>query len=375
MPEIVRYPSPGDLSELNTYTDSIPKYNPNSSNPFEIDLRSADLSRLDLSNDLESLLYSDFDSKTKWPLADKLPAEFDIQKIIECGKDPGLGIRFLHQKGITGAGIGIAIIDQTLLVEHVEYKDQIQVYEEDGNTGDYSMHGPAVASIAVGKTVGVAPDADLYFVATTFCDATPNASVDFACPAKNVRRIIEINKGLPESRKIRVLSMSIGWTPESIGYDEITAAVNEAKSAGIFVISMTLSDTYGWKMYGMGRDPLANPNQFDAYRLGAFWAQYFYNGTITLDQTLLIPMDARATASPTGYQDYVFYGIGGMSWTAPYLAGMYALTAQVKPGITPEEFWSTAMQTGKTTQIQYNGKSYSFGTILDPQAMIAALQE
>ena len=28
------------------------------------------------------------------------------------------------------------------------------------------MHGPAVASIAVGKTVGVAPEADLYYISS-----------------------------------------------------------------------------------------------------------------------------------------------------------------------------------------------------------------
>ena len=29
---------------------------------------------------------------------------------------------------------------------------------------DAQMHGPAVSSIAVGKTVGVAPEADLYYI-------------------------------------------------------------------------------------------------------------------------------------------------------------------------------------------------------------------
>ena len=55
---------------------------------------------------------------------------------------------------------------------------------------------------------------------------------------------------------------------------------------------------------------------------------------------LLIPMDARTTASPTGNKDYVFYGMGGISWTAPYLAGVYALACQIDPKITPEKFWS-----------------------------------
>jgi hypothetical protein len=89
---------------------------------------------------------------------------------------------------------------------------------------------------------------------------------------------------------------------------------------------------------------------------------------------LLIPMDSRTTASPTGTEDYVFYRQGGWSWSIPYLAGMYALAVQVKPDITPEEFWDIALKTGQTTQLQHDGKDYEFGVILDPQALIAAIK-
>jgi hypothetical protein len=66
-------------------------------------------------------------------------------------------MRTLHAEGITGKGIGVAIIDQTLLVDHREYKDRLRVYEEaediTGGWMEVQMHGPAVASIAVGKSV------------------------------------------------------------------------------------------------------------------------------------------------------------------------------------------------------------------------------
>jgi subtilisin family serine protease len=233
--------------------------------PFEIDLRSAYLIKLDLSNNLEELLHSDFDSQTKWPPADKMPANFDPQAIMELGKNPGLGIRFLHEKGITGAGVGIAIIDQTLLVDHVEYGDRIQVYEDaDDVTGGWlqtSMHGPAVASIAVGKSVGVAPAADLYYIASGDCyGVTSIQDYDFSCLAKDILRILEINQGLPANRKIRVISMSIGWSPDNEGYAEISAAVDQAKAAGIFVISTSISEIYGLNFHGLGRSPLSDPS-------------------------------------------------------------------------------------------------------------------
>jgi hypothetical protein len=167
--------------------------------------------------------------------------------------------------------------------------------------------------------------------------------------------------------------MSIGWGPQSKGYRDITAAVNEAKAAGIFVISSSLTETYGYSFHGLGRDPFADPNTFQSYEPGLWWQQNFFEQGFSSD-TLLVPMDSRTTASPTGTEDYVFYRQGGWSWSIPYLAGTYALAVQVRPDITPEEFWKTALETGQTIQIQHDGKEYEFGAILDPQALIEAIK-
>ena len=378
LPEIDRHPAAADYSSINPHPTPPAKFDPNSVNFFQNDYRSSNLSELDLTQSLDGLLYSDFDTLTIWPPAERLPVGFDPKKIMELGKDPGLGVRQLQARGITGSGVGIAIIDQPMLVDHQEYLSQLKLYEEINivPATDSQMHGPAVASIAVGKTIGVAPEADLYFIANwpgTWAGAG-QFNYDFSYLAKAVRRIIEINQSLPDGHKIRVLSMSIGWQSDDKGYADMVAAVNEAKKAGIFVVSMSIHDTYGWNMMGMGRSALADPNDFGSYTIPAYWSGKLFDPKYFSSNYLLIPMDARTTASPTGNKDYVFYSVGGMSWTAPYLAGVYALACQIDPKITPEKFWSTALRTGKTTQIEHNGKQYSFGVILDPQALIAALQ-
>jgi hypothetical protein len=369
-PKIDRHPAAshyggGSLSK-------IPAYDPSSDKIWQVDLRNYDVSRLDLRESLNDLLYASFDSQTQWPTADKMPPDFDWQHIMELGKNPGLGIRQLHAQGVTGKGVGIAIIDQTLLVDHWEYKDQLRLYEEGGDIQggwlDTQMHGPAVASIAVGKTVGVAPEADLYYIATALCNGR-----DFACLAQNVRRILEVNRQLPEDRKIRVLSMSIGWGPESKGYDEITAAVQEAKAADMLVICSSVEEVHGFKFQALGRSPLLDPDKFESYEPGLFWAKQFYEGAGSSDR-LLVPMDSRTTASPGGMDDYVFYREGGWSWAIPYIAGVYALAAQVKPTITPDEFWSLALKTGRTIQLKHEGKTIPFGPILDPVALLGELQ-
>ena len=86
----------------------LPTYDPLSEDPWKVDLRAYDLSFLDLSGSFNDLQFADFDDETILPPNDKMPPEFDWQEILEIGKNPGLGIRELHDKGITGEGVGIA---------------------------------------------------------------------------------------------------------------------------------------------------------------------------------------------------------------------------------------------------------------------------
>jgi hypothetical protein len=356
----------------------MPVYDPENENRWQVDLRSKNLSQLDLtSTTLETLQHADFDTDTIWP-AEKMPTGFNPDIVMETAKNPGLGMRALHAQGIDGRGIGIAIVDQSLMVDHLEYKDQLRLYEEGEDVVDgweqTSMHGPSVTSIAVGKTIGVAPMADLYFIASGYCNRTMDQTWDFSCLAKDVLRLVEINQTLPEDRKIRAMSLAIRWAPEQDGYKEIVAAVEAAKKAGIFVISSSLEETYGFKFHGLGRDILADPDQFESYQPGSWWAKDFYEGNRFTDR-LLVPMDARTMAWMNGQDAYAFYGVGGWSLSIPYIAGMYALAAQVYPEITPEVFWELAMRTGRTITLDHGGEQIPFGPILDPQALIAVLQE
>jgi hypothetical protein len=351
---IVRRPEPADFQR--GALNALPVFQPGKREPFQNDLRGYDLSALDLSGRIADLLMSHFDDRTQWP--DKLPAGFDPRQIMEIGKNPGLGVRKLRKDGITGRGVGVAVIDQGLLVDHIEYQDRLRLYEEI-HCGDpeAQMHGPAVASIAVGKTVGVAPEADLYYVAETHgLWQAGKFDWDFTYLARSVDRILEVNHRLPEKNRIRVISISVGWSPQQKGYPEVTAAVERAKKEGVFVVSSSLSETYERKLnfHGLGREPMADPDRFESYRPGLWWADQFYAWSAaagTGRETLLVPMDSRATASPTGPGEYVFYRQGGWSWSIPYIAGLFALACQVKPEITPEAFWVAAIKSGDSLEI------------------------
>lgn len=355
-----------------------------------ISLIARDLSSFDLSDKLDDLLFAEFDTRTTWPDASLLPKGFDPAVVLEMGRNPGLRVRELHQQSITGRGVSIAIIDLPLSVEHPEYAERLKLYEEVGIPPHAAahMHGPAVASIAVGNTLGVAPGADLYFIAAWEGDPHDRKrllEIDVTCFAKAVRRILQINRDLPHAGKIRVISMSFSWRRSQKGFHEMQAAVNEAREAGMFILSTDNFRTmYGFSFQGLDRSVNADPDDFNTYRPGIFWASRFYRpGLLDLLQgspgrggnVLLLPMDSRTTAGPWERDNYVFYRQGGLSWTVPYLAGVYALAAQVEPSITPQRFWSLALKTGRRIQIPHGETTVSMGPIIDPVAIMNALRD
>lgn len=350
---------------------SLPRFDPDSRDPFQMDLRGRDLAALDLRDRREDLLYCTFDDRTKWPPAERMPAGFDPARIAELGRRPGLGVRRLHQRGITGRGVGIAIIDNPLLAGHQEYAARLRSNDRTGGgPADPQMHGGAVVSIAAGKTAGVAPETGVYCVANNLGGSS---GVDFKGRAEAVRLILAKNDQLPAGNKIRVISMPVGWSPEQSGFAEMEAAAKTARVAGMLFVSSSTDRMHGFKFHGLGRAPLADPDDFNSYEPGLWWARGFLDGRRFRDR-LLAPMDSRTTAAPDAPNQYVFYRQGGSSWTIPCIAGVYALAAQVDPVITPEKFWSLAIETGRTIERKHGSDTYQLGPILDPVALVDALQ-
>jgi len=368
--EIVRHPQVADYTRLRNHgkITLLPSYRPESKANWQVDIRSCDLSSLDVANRLEDLLHADFDSKTVWPAV--LPEGFDSGRIMELGKNPGLGLRAVHGRGITGAGVGIGIIDQALLVDHVEYTNQLRLYEEiHWHKGSAAhMHGSAVASIAVGQNVGVAPGADLYYIAEWHARFIREGEfeIELESLARSIDRLVEINRTLPNDRKIRVISISLGISQNHKGYERTIEAILNAGKEGIYTVYVG-SDPF----FGLGRDSFADPDNFESYCPGEFWKKSWKNYT----NLLMAPMDSRCTAAPNSDSDYVFYSSGGMSWTVPWIAGLYALACQVKPDITPEIFWETAQKTSMAAQAEIDGSSERFGRIIDPNGLLEALQQ
>ncbi len=380
---IVRIPPPVDYNVM--FADKPLEKRLAEMGQGDLDLVSADLRNIDLSPYADILPLASFDSNTLWPA--NLPEGFDSALMMETCKGPGLGVSALHARGITGEGVGIAIIDFTLLVDHQEYADRVRYYQEYAQDALYTeamAHGCAVASIALGETVGVAPGALLYYIRDYpgFYDETGDTfTLDFRGIARSIEQFIALNKTLPEAGKIRVISISRGWDYTESGGDVLKAAVEHAEAEGIAVLgTMTWTDS-ACRFVGMGRDPYGDADDVASYPPGMFWVNELYAakpGNVIIEMlknAVLVPMDYRCVASPTGTADYAMYTCGGFSWATPYVAGVYALACQAKPGITFGEFSRLALETATPAYSKHDGADYFYGKIINPQGIIEALQQ
>lgn len=308
------------------------------------------LVNLDLREHAKLLEKIPFDSRTKWPSADKLPDGFEPARLLEEGKNPGLGIHRLHQRGIDGRGVGIAILDQRLLKNHIEYASQLMRYEEIDVRGmPPQMHGAPVASIAVGKTCGVAPRTALSYFAMRM-----TAMPDNQIYCDIIDKIIESNENGSASERIRVVSISTGTFRRQANFEHWKKTLKKAEQHGILVVTCAQD----WLTYGMlARIPGRNPDDPNSYQSGKYGVR---------PGALLVPAGNRTTASHQGPEVYTYWTEGGMSWAAPYLAGLAALAYQVDPKIEPKTIVKLWVETAVQTDA---------GPIVNPTGFIEAVRK
>ena len=285
------------------------------------------------------------------------------KEVIEAGKNPGLGVRSLHERGITGKGVNVAIIDQNLILGHPEYTDNIVDYYPGNFPEEYyesgSMHGAAVTSFLAGKTCGVAPEAKVYFACGAMdFDASPFAEALYW--------ILEENAKLPENEKIRVVSVSAG--PEE-GYMENAElwdeAVTAAQAEGILILDCR-NDEYTGFIHSAYYDP-KNPEDITACK--PLYPNFENNLNREFYKTYIYAPSSFRTSARAYYEGEYFYGydgIGGQSWAIPYVAGVLALGWQINPDIPADEMRNLLIS---TCYIEEHGLR-----MVDPLAFIEAVE-
>ncbi len=315
-----------------------------------IGLADVSLAKLDLREQKEFLSTMPFDSRTEWPKEDMLPPGFMPAQILENGKNPGLGLKELHEKGIDGRSVSMAIIDQPLLLEHQEYSSRIVFYSSSGVDGvEPQMHGPAVASFAAGKTIGTAPKASIYYF------AGPSWRGDNTYLTDALKTIIEINSKKDIADKIHVVSISAGMFKQWANYGQWAQTLLKAQAEGILVITC---DPEGSIDFGtLTRDPAKDVDSLDSYK-----PENWDSNT----HPLWVPGGNRTRASYVGKTVYAFDVVGGKSWSTAYLAGVAALGYQLNPALTPEQVKDLLVKSAIRTK---------YGPVLNPAGFVELVRQ
>lgn len=317
---------PESLPRIVKETD-FPKFEPGSADRIW-GLAGKDLSGKDLTKlSLTFFAKQTFSQKTRWPRSGLLPEGFSPNDWLKTGKDPGLGIRELHRRGIKGKGVSIAVIDKPIQPTHRDFKGRISYYEvfEDEKEGlSPHFHGIACTSILSGETVGVAPEAKIHYF------ATPDRGKNFHFYSMAAKRIVDINKQLKEGEKIRIISISDGIGRDNPYKQEWDSAVERLLQAGIEIIYST-RDLFNDFIWG-GCPPFLDRNVATNYDV----ALYFKENNVSPPNPhqIIVPGDYRTTALNMRDNAYIYWGEGGYSWAIPYIAGLAALAWQLNPDLS-----------------------------------------
>ena len=177
----------------------------------------SDLSNIKFDNNISPNIIKriPFSTETKFPTNSIIKANNKMYEIDEV-------IKKLHNNGITGEGINVAVIDYGFKVVHNELKDNIVSYTSFGEIESH-FHGTVVSSKIVGKNLGVAPGAKLYFYEARRANQVEEVM-------KSLVDIYEKNKN---GANIRVVNISASMHRESDKFDEI---VSKLQTQNCYVI-------------------------------------------------------------------------------------------------------------------------------------------
>jgi len=273
----------------------------------------------------------------------KLPEGYDPDALLEWGKYPGLNVDILHKHGFTGKGAVIAYVDQPIS-PHEQYRDANVHYTNNSGNSD-SMHGPAVLSLLAGKDTGTAPEAEVYFYGHAAWKA------DQTTHAECLYQIIEQNKSLPEGQKITMVGFSDNIDFSEANAEALEKAVEACEEAGIMVWFCGEYDTLAF----LPITDKNNPNNLD------------YNPLYCSGSPELVSVPASGRTSAGSSSTYIYWGgSGGVSWTMPYVLGLYGIVLEIDPSLTQDELRSMIVDTA----YKNNGMR-----IVNPVGFVAAALE
>jgi hypothetical protein len=247
-----------------------------------------------------------------WPAPDKMPNGFNPTKILEQAKQP------VYRPLATGKGINIAVMDNPLDVNNPEYADNIKFFQgplSNQNVAPHKHSGMVMGHL-VGKSTGMAPDANVYYFTKITYQDRKKRHKEYA---NVLRSIIEFNNEQKPENKIHILSCS--WGGRKKFSPEIADLLNQLEQDGVKII---LCDSdYVEEATLSGRDfmPCNSPNMTNIQPNVQKEVQELLH-MANISKVIGIPTNMRTT--PLESNGWQYRISGGESSSAPYIAGVYA---------------------------------------------------
>jgi hypothetical protein len=260
---------------------------------------------------------------------------------------PLVGAPLAHQKGFTGKGIKIAVVDTGIDATHPDLAGRVVAaanFSTDNDPHDYMGHGTHVASIAAGtgaasdgKYGGIAPQAELINAKGLNRAGSGNDS--------SIMRAME----WAADQGARIENLSLGSSATS-GTDPLSQAVNDisAKKNVLFVIAAGNSG----QSIGNGRlvsapgaaDAALTVGAIDKSRnLAAFSSRGPRLGDYALKPDIVAPGVQIMAARANGKAGNWYVAMSGTSMATPVTAGAAALVWQMHPNWTAFEVKNALM--------------------------------
>ena len=249
----------------------------------------------------------------------------------------------VHQKGITGKGVTIAVIDGPVDTSNPALKganitDKSRCTIQDSPEG--IRHGTDMAIILVSPISGVAPDATLYNYQASTAGTISNGSCDSKGGGLNTTGAL-INQAVEDGAQIISISLSV---PDFS--NELKWAVTNAITKGVIIVAAAGNEAHQDNTTQLGRysgvvgvSAINSDGTFASY---SNWA------------------DGMVTAAFGGpYNTYdVNTGepvtVHGTSISTPLVAGMLALARQKWPDATTNQILQLLVHTGLNPNHDWN---------------------
>jgi len=254
---------------------------------------------------------------------------------------PHITVPRAWEDGLTGQGVGIAVVDTGIDPEHRDFEARIEASADFTGEGieDLNGHGTHCASIAAGSGVksegkyrGVAPGASLYIAKCL--DSRGNGMMS------DVMAGIEwaVDQG------VQVISLSLGTPGPSDGSDALSEMCDAAVDAG--VVTCVAAGNDGPGPYTVGAPGCAEKvitvgAASDLDKIASFSSRGPTRDGRLKPDVVLPGVDivaARAHGTSMGKVVNDFYtSASGTSMATPHAAGVCALLLESEPDLSPEE--------------------------------------